>query len=699
MVELIYEIVENPAYRHVLLNHLPITGLAVAACVLAWSLVENHWRSIVFALVLCAILSASAIFVLQSGDAAYPILFDKLDGPGQAWLDDHAELAARWGRLIPANALLALVVLGVGWRNEAWRRRAGFAALLGCAISLGAAGVIAAAGGHVRHSEFREAAGSSAPAAVMATEPAEAYVGMRRLTESQYRNVVADAFGPGLEIAGRFEPENRRHGLIAVGSAQAAITASGFEQYEGMAIEIARQALEPVRRETWLPCRPNATDRPDPECVEAMLRAVAPTLLRRPIDEGDLRRRVAVATEGAEAFGDFWVGARAALASVMIAPDFLFRVETAAAGTLGDERKTLSAASLASRLSFFLWNAGPDAALLEAIESGTLETPEGYAAQVDRMIASPRFEAGVRALFSDIFQFDGFADLAKDPVRYPIFSARVAEHAKEQTLRTVVEHLVRRDGDYRSLFTSNQTFMTRILGPVYALPVHAESGWEAVTFGAESARGGLLTHASFNMLHAHAGRSSPTLRGLFIREALLCQRVPPAPADVDFGLFNADDSPEHRTARDRLEVHSTNASCRSCHKLTDPIGLALENFDGMGRHRRSENGAPIDPRGDLDGLDFTDAPGLGAALADHDRLGACLARHAYQAAIGRAAKPSERRWLRTLEARFADAGHRFAPLVRAVVHAPGFLAAPATRSTEASHASVAGSPDPTGDTL
>ena len=699
MVELVYEIIENPAYRHILLNHLPITGLAVATCVLAWALVENRWRSIAFGLVLCAAMSASAIFVLQSGDAAYPLLFDELDGPGQAWLDDHAELATRWGRLIPANALLALAALGIGWRSEAWRRRSGLAALVGCAISLGAAGVIASAGGHVRHPEFRDAAGDSAPLAARESEPAGSRVGMRRLTESQYRNVVADAFGPGLEIAGRFEPENRRHGLIAVGSAQATITASGFEQYERMAIEIARQALEPDRRESWLPCRPQAADRPDPECVEAMLREVTPTLLRRPVDERDLRGRVALATEGTETFGDFWIGARAALASVMIAPDFLFRVETGAPDALGDEEATLSAPSLASRLSFFLWNAGPDAALLEAIGSGVLETPEGYAAQVDRMIASPRFEAGVRALFSDIFQFDGFADLAKDPVRYPIFTARVAEHAREQTLRTVIDHLVAREGDYRALFTSRESFMTRILGPVYALPVRAESGWEAVTFGAGSGRGGLLTHASFNMLHAHAGRSSATLRGLFIREALLCERVPPAPADVDFGLFNADDSPEHRTARDRLEVHSTNASCRSCHKLTDPIGLALEPFDGIGRHRASENGAMIDPSGDLDGLDFADAPGLGAALADHDRLGGCLARHAYQAAIGRAAKPSERQWLRTLEARFAEAGHRLAPLVREIVHAPGFRAAPGAKAPTASLADSRDSPDTIGEAL
>lgn len=668
MTELWYEIVENPAYRHVLLNHVPITGLAVAAGVLAWAVFEGRWRSIAFGLFLCLLTSASAIPVMQSGDAAYPFLLESLDGPGRAWLDDHAALAERWGRALPANALAAALALALGWRRARWRRALGAGVLATSAFALGAAGVIATAGGQVRHPEFRTDARGTAVASTGNTAT------MRRLTEAQYRNVIADVFGPGIEIAGRFEPDDRVEGLIALGSARVAVTASGFEQYEAMAVEIARQVLTPERRADWLPCSPTDETRPDPTCSEAILRAVGPRLLRRPLEADEIEVGVALAGRATDAVADYYAGVASMLTRLLVAPDFLFRIESAERAA-DDGAPRLSAASLASRLSFFLWNTAPDEALLDAATRGDLADPEAYAAEVDRMLASPRLEAGVRALFEDVFQFDAFADLAKDPIRYPVYTAAVAADAREQTLRTVVDHLLARDGDYRALYTTRHSFLTRRLGPIYALPVRAESGWEPVAFTPASGRGGLLTHASFNMLHAHAGRSSPTLRGLFLREALLCQTVPPAPADVDFGLFNADDSPEFRTARDRLAVHATHASCRGCHALTDPVGLGLEPFDGVGRLRTTENGAPIDASGDLDGDDFRDPVGLGEALAAHDRLAACFARQAYRSAIGRVTDRAERAWLRTLAARFADADHRLRPLLREIVHSPGFRGA------------------------
>ena len=155
MAEIWFEFAENPAYRHVLLNHLPITGLLLAAGVLAWGLFEDRWLSIVFGLALCLVVSASAVLVMQSGDAAYPDLFERLDGDGQAWLDHHVFLAERFGRMLPANALLAAVALGIGARRLAWRRRLAIAVLVTTVASLVAASVIAEAGGKIRHDEFR----------------------------------------------------------------------------------------------------------------------------------------------------------------------------------------------------------------------------------------------------------------------------------------------------------------------------------------------------------------------------------------------------------------------------------------------------------------------------------------------------------------------------------------------------------------
>ena len=155
MTDLGYLLLENPAYRHVLLNHLPITGLAVAAGVLAWGVFEDRWASIAFGLALVAVISLAGALVMQSGDAAFPFLFDQLDGDSQAWLDHHAFLAERFGRCLPINGVLAVLAVAVGVRRLAWRRRLGFVLLATTCASLVAAAVIAAAGGQIRHLEFR----------------------------------------------------------------------------------------------------------------------------------------------------------------------------------------------------------------------------------------------------------------------------------------------------------------------------------------------------------------------------------------------------------------------------------------------------------------------------------------------------------------------------------------------------------------
>ncbi len=680
MTEIVTELAGNPAHRHVLLNHLPITGLFVAALVLAWGILEDRWASIVFGLALCLVTSASAVLVMQSGDAAYPQLFDHLDGHGQAWLDHHVFLAERYGRVLPANALLAAGAIGVGAWRIAWRRRLAIGVLASTAASLLAASLIAEAGGKVRHDEFRTtnppAHDAQGREAGQARPAPGAPLAMRRLTEAQYRRAIADVFGPGIEIAGRFEPDGRREGLVAVSSAFVTVTPSGFEQYEAMAREIARQVVTEPHRARLIPCAPADPARADAACSEAVLRAYGPRLLRRPLEEAEIERRVEAAGEAAAQMGDFFAGLELIVTSLLVAPDFLFRIESVEEAAGADGSAPLSEATLASRLSFLLWNAGPDDALLAAVGEGRLSEPDAYAREVDRMLASPRFEEGVRAFFEDLFRFGEFADLGKDPVRYPMYSAKVAADAREQTLRVVVDHLVAREGDYRELFTTRRIFMTRTLGPIYALPVQAESGWEARELAPGDRRAGLLTHASFNLLNAHPGRSSPTLRGLFLREALLCQSVPPAPANVDFGLFNADDNPQYRTARDRLAVHSSSASCRNCHALTDPIGLGLEHFDGIGRYRASEGGATIDASGDLDGEAFADAVELGQALAESPQLGRCLVETAYRYAVGRAATLDERPLLRQLERGFEQEGHRIAALLRAIALSEGFRTAP-----------------------
>jgi hypothetical protein len=498
---------------------------------------------------------------------------------------------------------------------------------------------------------------------------------MRRLTSTQYRQAIVDAFGSEIEVVGRFEPDNRREGLIAIGSAWVTVTPSGFEQYEAMGNYIAKQVVSEVHRDRLVACQPRSKAAPDAACTEAFLRRIGPGLLRRPLEDEDVRSRVAAAAAAAELMGDFYAGLELVVTSLLVAPDFLFRVEVAEPNPESEDGLRLTDMTLASRLSYLLWNAGPDEALLEVAARGGLSDPESLGREVDRMLASPRLEDGMRAFFDDVFHFDAFTDLSKDPIRFPVYSAQVAQDAREQTLRVVVDHLITRKADYRGLFTTRRSFMTRALGPVYAVPVRAEKGWEAIDFADDGPRSGLLTHASFNMLNAHPGRSSATLRGVFLREALLCQNVPEAPADVDFGKFTDDVKAENKTAKQRLKAHSTEATCRNCHELSDPIGFGVEIFDGVGSYRSTENGVRIDTSGVLDGRAFANTADLGQAFYDSPLIGACLVENIYRYGVGRDPVNSERRLLRRLEKQFENSGHRLHALLRDVAMSDGFRTA------------------------
>jgi hypothetical protein len=500
---------------------------------------------------------------------------------------------------------------------------------------------------------------------------------LRRLTPEQYRSAIEDTFGSAVEVAGRFEPENRRDGLNALGASLVAVTPSGFEQYEAIARSIAAQVTSPELRADILPCQPAVVDAADDDCTAQVIHTFGRTLLRRPLAAADIDARVAAAAHTAAAQQDYYAGLQLALTSLLVSPEFLFRVESGVPAPQPEQpsRLQLTDLTLASRLSYFLWNRGPDEALLAAAERGELTQPEGLTREVDRMLSSEHLAAGVSAFFEDVFLFDQFDNLNKDVAQYPMFNTHMAADAREQTLRFVVDQLVAQQADYRSLFTSRQLPMTRSLGPVYGLPVRAAEGWEEATLPAGQARAGLLSHASFAMLFAHPGRSSPTLRGVFLREALLCQSIPEAPADVDFTQFVQDVSAVHNTARDRLEIHSTQASCNNCHVLTDPIGLGLENFDGIGKFRTAENEAPIDTSGKFDGRAFANPAELGQAFADNPQVTACLVQNLYRYAVGRKQTNGERPLLRYLEAAFAERGYQVPALMREIALSEGFRTA------------------------
>ena len=338
--------------------------------------------------------------------------------------------------------------------------------------------------------------------------------------------------------------------------------------------------------------------------------------------------------------------------------------------------------------------------MLAAGERGELVDDAGLDAQADRLLGSGRLEAGVRELFADAYGFDTIEQglVRKDPELFPAYSQGLILDAREQTLRVIVDRLLREDGDYRDIFSTRESSMTRRLGPLYRVPVRSPEGWEDWVFGEDSRRAGVLTHASLLALYSHPGRSSPTLRGKFVRQVLLCQDVPPPPGNVDFSMFADEANQKRTTARERLGAHVSNPACAGCHSLMDPIGLALENMDGIGIERETENGSTIDPSGSLDGEAFADAPGLGAALSHHPQLAPCLVETVFRYAVGRDPVAGERDWLDWERDRFADSAYRLRPLLRTLVLSDAFRRTSGPRAASAPATAAAGSAGESGRT-
>ena len=496
---------------------------------------------------------------------------------------------------------------------------------------------------------------------------------MRRLSEAQYRNVIADVFGPGIEVGGRFDPLIRTDGLLALGARSAPITPAGFEQLEQMARSIAAQALAPSARTAFVGCAPERPDAFDEPCARSFIGRVGRLLFRRPLSEQEQALRVKAASAATADLKDFHRGLAMAVSSLLVAPQFLFAIDTTEPDPKRSGAVRLDGYAKASRLSFFLWNSAPDEALLAAAEKGTLHTDAGVAEQVERMMASPRLHDGVQAFFADMLAFDAFEKLEKDSIIYPAFGLAVADDAREQTLRTISSTLVDAGADYRTLFTTREAAMSRALARLYRVPMKMTERWMDVELTPESGRVGIQSHLSFTALHAHPGRSSPTLRGKAIRETLLCQKIPDPPGDVDFTKFSDPNSP-NKTARERLAAHSTEPACAGCHKLTDPIGLALENFDGAGQLRDTEGGAPIVTAGELDGIPYQDAAGLGAALRDNPATTPCVVGRLYSYAIGRTPVATDKAFTTYLHDTFAKDGFTFPNLIRRIATSAALFA-------------------------
>jgi len=521
------------------------------------------------------------------------------------------------------------------------------------------------------------------PSVTPTTQPK--VVGTRRLTESQYRHTIADVFGSDIQVAGRFEPERREHGLFAIGSGALSVSSGGFEQYYAMARGITDQSFDAKRRAKLFGAAPAAADAADDVRAAEFVRHYGRILFRRPLMDAEVASRVAVANRAATQAKSYDAGLKFALISLLTAPEFLFRVETAEPDPKARREMRLTGYAKAQRLSYMFWDTAPDEELLTAAANGELHTQAGVDKQIARLSASPRMEAGFRAFFTDMLQLDRFETVTKDAAAYPKFSAAVANSAREQTLRTMVDLLLTQRRDYRDIFTSSETWIDRSLSSIYQVPHLKPNDWAKHTFPEEADRAGVFTQVTFLSLFSHPGRSSPTLRGVGVNEVFLCQETPQPPANVDFSIVNDTSNVRLKTTRARLLAHAGEETCAGCHNLTDPYGLSLERFDSLGQSRMDENGEIINVTAEYDGVKWEGAKGLGNLMRDTPQTVDCIVRNVFAYGVGRAPDedPKDLSFLQAQRAAFEANGHKLPDLIKAVAASPEFfkiVAPPASES-------------------
>ncbi|MBL9105045.1 MAG: DUF1592 domain-containing protein [Myxococcales bacterium] len=488
-----------------------------------------------------------------------------------------------------------------------------------------------------------------------------------RLTQKQYRSTVLDLFGPGLPEPG-LEADTNPYLFYSIGAATTTLSEAGTEQYEQAADAITRAVFDdPARRVALTGCEPTA---PGDACVSGFLSTFGRRLYRRPLTADELTRWLAVAVDLAE--GDAWRGVQLMIAGMLQSPHFLYRVELGEDDPQQPGRRVFTGWEMATRMAFLVWNRGPDEALLQAAEQGLLTTDEGLRAEAERLLADPRADEAMSDFFAQFLDLGRLDDVTRDPARYPLFTPTMVASMRTEIQLVIDDHVNRRDDDIRQIFSSRETFLNTDLAPLYGVAAEGATPvtFVPVTLPDDGPRAGILTSGAFLTMNAHETATSPTARGKYIRERVLCQPVPPPPDNVDTDLD--DEMGEAKTTREKMELHRKDPTCAGCHAFIDPPGFLFENFDPIGAWRTLDNGYPVDASGDLDGKPLAGARDLADLLPGDPRVGECIVTQLYRHGNGRIDIPQERTGLRQIAAEFADNDYRFRELMVLMILSEAF---------------------------
>ena len=368
-------------------------------------------------------------------------------------------------------------------------------------------------------------------------------------------------------------------------------------------------------RQRIFECRPagDGGDAEEDACVRSILTTLMRRAYRRPVTERDFESPLEFYRRGRSEDG-FEAGVEMALSSILVSPEFLFRVERDPAGTPPNTAYEISDLELASRLSFFLWSSIPDDELLDDAIQGSLRKPEVLEQHVKRMLKDRRSHTLLTNFASQWLHLRNLESVSPDMRLFPSFDDNLRQAMRRET-ELLLESTIREDRSVLDLLSSDYTYLNERLAKHYGIP-HVYGSWfRRVKLDGDTPRGGLLRHGSILTVTSYNTRTSPVIRGHWVLENLMGVPPPPAPADVPALEDKTIDG--SLAVRERLIQHRSDPACSGCHSLMDPLGFSLENYDAVGRWREAEAEQPIDASGNFPGgARFKGVSGLEKALID-----------------------------------------------------------------------------------
>lgn len=500
---------------------------------------------------------------------------------------------------------------------------------------------------------------------------------LRRLTRFEYNNVVADLFGDMRAPANALPSDQSGNGF---GNDADAVSTSSLhiEKYAAVAESVAAEALRTGALRRWSSCVESVTDASDARCAQDVLSKVMVSVFRRAVTSEEVAEFVALFDLLRED-ATYNQALSGVLEALLQSPEFLYRPEFGTADPARAGVRKLTGYEAATRLSFFLWGTTPDQTLLDAAAQGELDNKEGIAKHAERMVADERAKAMVRHFFGQLLHLSGLPGAVRDAETFPDYSPDVGAWMQEETHRLIESVVFEGDGSWQTILSAPYTFLNAPLAAFYGLEStssNAES-FERVDLSSTPRRGVLL-QGGFLTASTHSNFTSPVKRGGFIARELLCIDIPFPDGEIAEQVTPPDPY-GGATARERYSQHSEDQVCATCHRLMDPAGLALENFDAVGRWRESENDVTIDARGEVPGVtgEVDGATDLVLKLAEQPSVQSCLAEHWMEFAYGRSLDQSTDADLtKSVVQAFASNDHNMRALLVALTQTDSFLRLP-----------------------